>query len=139
MIKRARASAIRCGDPGALFELRDTGIGIPRDASAGAVHGPSRRWTPPPTRKYGGTGLGLSIVNRLVELMGGETGVKSEAGRGLDLLVHRALRHARMNPWTMPRRRAAADHGSTRPGRGRQCHQSASTDRPARCCADADM
>lgn len=34
------------------------------------------------TRKYGGTGLGLTICKRLAQMMEGEVGVLSEAGRG---------------------------------------------------------
>jgi two-component system sensor histidine kinase/response regulator len=70
-------------DTGTLVrcEVRDTGIGIPADRLA-ALFKPFTQVDASTTRKFGGTGLGLSITRRLVELMGGETGVVSEWGVG---------------------------------------------------------
>jgi PAS domain S-box-containing protein len=63
------------------FEVRDTGIGIPRDKHQSIFKAFEQEDTST-TRKYGGTGLGLTIAARLVALMGGDITVQSESGRG---------------------------------------------------------
>ena len=64
-----------------LFEVKDTGIGIPKDRMDRLFKSFSQV-DASTTRKYGGTGLGLTISKQLVKLMGGEIEVESEEGKG---------------------------------------------------------
>jgi PAS domain S-box-containing protein len=63
------------------FSVEDTGIGMTREQVDGLFQ-PFTQADGSITRRYGGTGLGLTICRHLVDLMQGEMGVTSEAGRG---------------------------------------------------------
>ncbi len=70
-----------------LFEIIDTGIGIPENKIFEVFNSFSQA-SSDTTRKYGGTGLGLTITKQLVELQGGKVGLKSELGKGSTFSFH---------------------------------------------------
>ena len=73
-VLRAGANAVR-------FEVRDTGIGIPRDKQD-LIFQAFQQADGTTSRRYGGSGLGLSISREFSRLLGGSVGVSSEVGKG---------------------------------------------------------
>lgn len=64
-----------------LFQVSDTGIGIPKD-KLNLIFDRFEQVDDSYSRQQGGTGLGLAITKWLAEAMGGKIIVKSEPGKG---------------------------------------------------------
>ena len=68
-------------NPGVLFSVTDTGIGIAPERQAHIFQQFSQADSDIQAR-YGGNGLGLAISQKLVHLLGGDMGFESQAGQG---------------------------------------------------------
>ncbi|MEM1415831.1 MAG: ATP-binding protein [Myxococcota bacterium] len=74
------------------LEVEDTGIGIAEE-KLGAIFDRFVQASSSTTRRFGGSGLGLHIARSLVELMGGELGVRSRVGEGTCFTLDLRLEH----------------------------------------------
>lgn len=68
-------------NPGVLFSVTDTGIGIAPERQAHIFQQFSQADSDIQAR-YGGNGLGLAISQKLAHLLGGDIGFESQAGQG---------------------------------------------------------
>jgi signal transduction histidine kinase/ligand-binding sensor domain-containing protein/CheY-like chemotaxis protein len=83
-----------------LFEVQDSGIGIDPEAQARLFQSFVQAENST-TRRFGGTGLGLAICKRLVEMFGGEIGVRSQAQQGSTFWFSLELPVAQVRPETL--------------------------------------
>ncbi|HTP97272.1 MAG TPA: PAS domain S-box protein [Burkholderiales bacterium] len=119
-VSREREAAAQAAAGGCVlrFEVRDTGIGIDRQARSRLFHAFAQA-DGSTTRRYGGTGLGLVICKQLVEMMGGEIDLQSRPGAGstfwfrVNLAVAAAAPPATASGLTGLRALIVDDHAAT--------------------------
>ncbi|KXS15388.1 hypothetical protein M427DRAFT_56747 [Gonapodya prolifera JEL478] len=84
-----------------LFQVQDTGVGIPKDKQS-SLFQPFSQVDSSYKRQYEGTGLGLAIVKSILDLMGGRIWVDSSPGVGSTFSFSIALPTAPLTPSPEP-------------------------------------
>lgn len=87
-----------------VFDIIDTGMGIPQDSIKHLFHEFSQVDNSS-TRKFGGTGLGLAISRRFCQMMGGDITVASVEGEGSVFTINMPMKVVLVST----RRRRASD------------------------------
>lgn len=76
------------------IQVSDTGVGIP-ETEKEKIFEPFRQISNSITRENRGSGLGLAIAKQLVEIMGGQIQLESEAGKGSLFIITLPITHAK--------------------------------------------
>lgn len=103
------------------MEVRDTGIGIPKDRLE-RIFDSFWQADISTSRRFGGSGLGTTIARDLALLMGGDIGVESEEGKGSTFWVRLPLLAQDFQP-------AATQHSSELTGQCALVYESNATSR----------
>ena len=96
--------------PALRFAVVDTGGGI-AECDQEIIFESFRQVDVSDSRKFGGAGLGLAICRRLVELMGGRIGVRSEIGEGSEFFFEIPLVPATLQESRRSVERVGLDEG----------------------------
>jgi len=76
----------RPSEPGVIFTISDTGIGMTEEQTQRLFQAFTQADSST-TRKYGGTGLGLTITQRFCQMLGGDLSLTSAPGQGTTFIL----------------------------------------------------